>query len=124
MAAACIPSGVEKELAWLLAVVLEKSKSYDKTVEETRLSTSSTESKLADTANWIGGMENRLCFDKKLTLLLKLLKSKQKAERGNDDKPHQARFLRFQDRIHIAVGWVIHLGKSVALWFSQTTPNV
>ncbi|RVE58519.1 hypothetical protein OJAV_G00210120 [Oryzias javanicus] len=57
------PTGeVAKELARLSALILEKAESQDKKLEEIRVSTSATESKLADIANRICEVESRLCF--------------------------------------------------------------
>uniref|UniRef100_A0A3B4FBF0 Uncharacterized protein n=1 Tax=Pundamilia nyererei TaxID=303518 RepID=A0A3B4FBF0_9CICH len=57
-----IPGELAKELARLSALIVEKSDVHDKKLEEIRISTSATESKLADIVNRIGQVENRLCF--------------------------------------------------------------
>lgn len=61
-AAKHIPGEVAKELAKLSALIVEKSDGQDKKLEEIRISTRATESKIADIADRIGEVENRLCF--------------------------------------------------------------
>ncbi|CAG5861724.1 unnamed protein product [Menidia menidia] len=61
-AARHIPGEVAKELAKLSALIVEKSVGQDKKLEEIRISTKATESKIADIADRIGEVENRLCF--------------------------------------------------------------
>nr|CAG5997647.1 unnamed protein product [Menidia menidia] len=61
-AARHIPGDVAKELHKLSAFIVEESDGQDKKLEEIRISTSATESKIADIADRIGEVENRLCF--------------------------------------------------------------
>ncbi|CAL1600561.1 unnamed protein product [Knipowitschia caucasica] len=57
-----VPGEVARELAKLYALILEKSDSHDKKLEEIRITTCATESKLVDIASRISNVEGRLGF--------------------------------------------------------------
>lgn len=61
-AAPGVPSEVAVELAKLSALIIEKSESHDKKLEEIRNTTHATERKIADIATRISEVEEQLCF--------------------------------------------------------------
>ncbi|XP_039882789.1 uncharacterized protein LOC120730442 [Simochromis diagramma] len=86
-----IPGELAKELARLSALIVEKSDVHDKKLEEIRISTSATESKLADIVNRIE-RAHRIGAPPK----------RYEGDQPPRARPLIARFLRFQDRNRVA----------------------